>query len=180
MFCVHCGSALADSTNFCPVCGRAQAEPRALLTANVEYAGFWMRFAASLIDGLVFVPLTLLGFGLIMTAVPGVFSPNVPPEKMVLLLVLCIAFSLVAVIGGWLYFTLMESSRYQATLGKKLLGLAVTTLDGERISFGRANGRYFGKMLSGMLMNVGYIMAAFTDKKQALHYMLASCLVVKR
>ena len=82
--------------------------------------------------------------------------------------------------GSWLYHTLMESSHHQATLGKMALGIKVTDLDGNRISFTRANGRFFGKWLSGAVMNVGYLMAAFTEKKQALHDILASCLVIQK
>jgi uncharacterized RDD family membrane protein YckC len=72
----------------------------------------------------------------------------------------------------------MESSSKQATLGKLALGIVVTDLNGNRISFGRATGRYFGKIVSGMIFAIGYIMAGFTEKKQALHDMIASCLVV--
>jgi uncharacterized RDD family membrane protein YckC len=79
---------------------------------------------------------------------------------------------------GWLYHTWMESSRYQATLGKIALGIIVTDLNGARISFARANARFFGKWISGMIMNIGYLMAAFTEKKQALHDILAGCLVI--
>jgi uncharacterized RDD family membrane protein YckC len=74
----------------------------------------------------------------------------------------------------------MESSRHQATLGKKALGIIVTDMNGNRISFARANARFFGKWVSGMIMNIGYLMAAFTEKKQALHDILASCLVVMK
>ncbi|HXI44099.1 MAG TPA: RDD family protein, partial [Bryobacteraceae bacterium] len=74
----------------------------------------------------------------------------------------------------------MESSHYQATLGKKALGIIVTDMNGNRISFARANGRFFGKWVSGMIMNIGYLMAAFTEKKQALHDLLAGCLVVMK
>ena len=72
----------------------------------------------------------------------------------------------------------MESSSKQATLGKLALGIVVTDLSGNRISFGRATGRYFGKIVSGMIMCIGYIMAGFTERKQALHDIMASCLVI--
>jgi len=68
----------------------------------------------------------------------------------------------------------------QATLGKRIVGLKVTDLAGNRIGFGRATGRHFAKMLSSMIMNIGYIMVAFTDRKQGLHDMLAGTLVMKR
>ena len=80
----------------------------------------------------------------------------------------------------WLYFALMESSSKQATLGKMALGIIVTDLNGNRLSFGRATGRYFGKIISGAILMIGYIMAGFTEKKQALHDIIAGCLVVNR
>ena len=72
----------------------------------------------------------------------------------------------------------MESSSKQGTVGKMILNLRVVDMLGNRISFGRATGRFFGKILSGLILNIGYIMAAFTEKKQALHDMLAGCLVI--
>ena len=80
----------------------------------------------------------------------------------------------------WLYYALMESSKNQGTLGKMALGLRVTDLDGKRISFGRATARYFSKYLSGFTLMIGYIMAAFTPKKQAMHDMIASTLVLSK
>ena len=79
----------------------------------------------------------------------------------------------------WIYFAMMESSGMQATLGKKLVNLKVTNLSGERITFGRASGRYFGKILSSMTMGIGFLMVAFTAKKQGLHDIVASTLVLK-
>jgi uncharacterized RDD family membrane protein YckC len=76
------------------------------------------------------------------------------------------------------YYSLLESSSWQGTLGKKLLGMRVTDLNGNRISFGRATGRYFGKILSGMICFIGFVMVAFTEKRQGLHDMLAGTLVV--
>jgi uncharacterized RDD family membrane protein YckC len=103
-------------------------------------------------------------------------------ESAVGLILAAIAAYLVAilliVIGQWLYYALMESSSKQATLGKLALGIVVTDLGGNRVSFGRATGRYFGKIVSGMIMCIGYIMAGFTERKQALHDIMASCLVV--
>ena len=91
-----------------------------------------------------------------------------------------VGLAVAAAIGTWLYYTLMESSRYQATLGKMVLGIQVTDLEGNRISLARANGRYFGKVLSKMVLYIGFIMAAFTEKKQALHDVIAGCLVVRK
>jgi uncharacterized RDD family membrane protein YckC len=79
----------------------------------------------------------------------------------------------------WLYFALQESSSAQATVGKRVLGLKVINLEGNRIGFGQASGRFFGKILSGMILCVGYMMAGFTERKQALHDMVAGTLVVR-
>jgi uncharacterized RDD family membrane protein YckC len=81
---------------------------------------------------------------------------------------------------SWIYYALLESSVWQATIGKKLLGLRVTDLAGNRISFARASGRFFGKILSGMILGIGFLMAGFTQRKQALHDILAGCLVLRQ
>lgn len=91
-----------------------------------------------------------------------------------------VAIRLLGLMAGWIYYALMESSGWQATLGKKVLGLKVTDLAGNRISFARASGRFFGKILSGMLLLVGFMMAGFTERKQALHDILAGCLVLRQ
>ena len=81
----------------------------------------------------------------------------------------------------WLYFACMESSRYQGTLGKIALGIIVTDMQLRPVSFGRASGRFFAKLITGLIpLCIGYIMAGFTAKKQALHDMIASCLVMRR
>lgn len=139
-----------------------------------SYAGFWIRVLAYLIDSLlisvVFCP---LGFGLGLLGVAGEIDQNSPAWAGINLLL-----NLVSVLVGWLYFALTESSTWQATVGKRLLKLKVTDMDGQRISFGKATGRYFGQILSGMICGIGYIMVAFTEKKQGLHDMLAGTLVV--
>ena len=92
---------------------------------------------------------------------------------------LAIITGILATAINWLYYALMESSKYQATLGKMAVGARVTDLEGNRISFARATGRYFAKIISGMILMIGYIMAGFTEKKQALHDMIANTLVIK-
>jgi uncharacterized RDD family membrane protein YckC len=133
----------------------------------VEYAGFWLRVAAIVIDGLVLSVVTVPA-GLSMSDFdgtgPGAFSPG--------LLTL-------STVVQWLYYALLESSSKQATVGKMALGIRVTDLEGRRITFGRATGRYFGKFLSGLILGIGFLMAAFTERKQALHDLLAGTLVVR-
>jgi uncharacterized RDD family membrane protein YckC len=84
-----------------------------------------------------------------------------------------------SILLGWGYFAGMESSFNQATLGKKTLGLKVVGLDGERISFAKATGRYFSKIISALILLIGYIMAGFDSKKRALHDIIASTYVIK-
>ena len=88
--------------------------------------------------------------------------------------------SIVSTALVWLYFSIQESSWKQATIGKHLMGLKVTDQYGERLTFGRATGRHFGKLLSSAFLAIGYFMAGFTKRKQALHDILAGTLVVKR
>lgn len=132
------------------------------------------------IDSFVFTPIWLLV--LASTGMLGIMSHPQDIEGMFSAMfgVTMIGIFFLASAGNWLYFTLMESSRYQATLGKIVMGAIVTDLNGKRISFGRANGRFFGKWISGMVMYIGFLMAGFTEKKQAMHDMLAGCLVVQK
>jgi len=156
--------------------------------SEVRYAGFWLRFVAYLIDDLIlsivgfFVSLPFIG-GIVFSAI-GIGEHSDFDETAFLGVagILGFVFGLVIIIVamGWLYFSLMESSSNMGTLGKMALGLKVTDMNGNRISFARATGRYFGKIISGMILYVGYIMAGLTEKKQALHDMLADCLVVRR
>ena len=85
-----------------------------------------------------------------------------------------------SVVGQWLYFSLMESSRLQATVGKLAVGIVVTDENGMRIGFGRATGRYFAKFISAIILGIGYLMAGWTQRKQALHDMIAGTLVVRK
>jgi uncharacterized RDD family membrane protein YckC len=87
---------------------------------------------------------------------------------------------LLGLVVGWLYFALQESSTAQATLGKRALGIKVTDANGRRIGFGRATGRFFGKILSGLVFAIGFMLAGWTERKQALHDFLAGTLVVFR
>ena len=154
----------------------------------VTYAGFWLRVLAYLIDmfvlGLFAVPI-LIGAAMV-TGIGGMIE-NIPhnedpfmnglPPAFVLFLMFCGALSL---FGTWLYFALLESSEWQGTAGKKVLGLIVTDMEGRRVTFWRATARYFAKYVTHFTFFIGYIMAGFTEKRQALHDMIASCLVLRR
>jgi uncharacterized RDD family membrane protein YckC len=146
-------------------------------SSTVSYAGFWRRVLAYLLDTMlcwvVFIPLSfLLGFGFWGHGARTEDPVRALPAMMFLVLFECAAI--------WLYFALMESSKNQGTLGKMALGLRVTDMDGNRLTFGRATGRWFAKMLSALTLCIGFIMASFTQKKQALHDMVASTLVLRK
>jgi len=154
-----------------------------------KYAGFWWRFLAIIIDGLilgvvkwiVLTPiLAVVGIGAYKAASSGDMNETAAMGMAGAFVGAMMITWLFTAIAGWLYFSLMESSKFQATIGKLALGIIVTDMDGNRISFGRATGRYFGKIISGIILLIGYIMAGFTEKKQALHDILAGTLVWKK
>jgi len=102
------------------------------------------------------------------------------PDDLIPLIANMRKFFLIILVLEWLYYALLESSAWQATLGKKALGLEVTDLAGVRITFGRATGRYFARYISFFTLGIGYLMAGFTEKKQALHDMIAGTLVIRK
>jgi uncharacterized RDD family membrane protein YckC len=151
------------------------------------YAGFWMRLLAAIIDGVllgivnIIILVPFLGLVGLTAAARGsdVDMESDGAGLMIALLSTYLISMLAVAVAGWLYFALMESSARGATLGKMALGLRVVDLNGNRIGFGRATGRYFGKIISGAILCIGYLMAAFTQQKQALHDIMAGCLVVR-
>ncbi len=175
MYCPSCGAEQAENSKFCRNCGVrfVQAEgvqPGTAYTSAVEYAGFWRRFGAAIIDGIIInVASFIIGLiiGLIITSAGGVSDATIN-----------VVSYLIGFLIYWLYYALMESSSKQATPGKMALGIIVTDNDGNRISLGRATGRLFAKYISTIILFIGFIMIAFTPKKQGLHDMMASTLVV--
>jgi uncharacterized RDD family membrane protein YckC len=153
--------------------------------AQPSYAGFWMRFLAYIIDklllGIVFVPVfILLALGSSVHLSDMHDDSSLTGGLVAALVATYFFVFLIVAAASWLYFALMESSAKQATLGKLALGLRVTDMNGNRITFGRATGRYFGKLVSGLILYIGFIMAGFTQQKQALHDIMAGTLVIKK
>jgi len=207
MFCSKCGSNLTPGTAFCQVCGTAVSaaatvpapegvapaitpgavSPHWLPSVTRAYAGFWLRLVAHLIDALllgavgaaILVPMFFLtGLGGFLSAIEHNREPD--PAVIASFISSMALIALVSVLGSWLYYAYFESSDWQGTVGKKVMNLMVTDLGGNRISFGRASGRYFAKIISGLIpLGIGYILAGVTEKKQALHDMIASCLVLR-
>ena len=157
-------------------------------TPQFSFAGFWKRFVAAIIDSvilgmvhfLLFVPLFgVLGLGAIAGS-DQEYDGGASPGFILAIVGTAMLGAIAVLVVGWLYYALMESSAKGGTLGKMALGIKVTDLTGNRISFGRATGRYFGKIISGAILYIGFIMAGFTQQKQALHDIMAGCLVVNK
>ncbi len=156
--------------------------------SNTNYAGFWLRFVAIIIDAIIvgaissFIIVPLLGaLGLGVASMdPSSMNEDDAMALIGMLSGAMGAIQIVNIVIYWLYFALMESSPRQATIGKMALGLKVTDADGNRIDFLKASIRYVGKIISSMILMIGYLMAAFTEKKQALHDIIANTLVVKK
>ncbi|MEX1212635.1 MAG: RDD family protein [Balneolaceae bacterium] len=133
-----------------------------------QFAGFWKRFAAHFIDQVLLSLIILFVAGVLGLAAGATVGT---PE-----------WGLYGMPSGfitsWIYYAVFESSVKQATPGKLALSLKVIDLDHNRISFGRATGRYFGKILSAILLLIGYLMQPFTAKKQTMHDLMAGTLIV--
>ena len=174
-FCPQCGTAQASRANFCPDCGAdlsvgtppvVRREGEAV--ATVAYAGFGRRLAAWVIDTV------LLGIVSLIISVIIVGGDADDASRGAQVAVNTIAFAI-----AWGYYAGMESSTKQGTLGKMILGIVVTDVDGQRITFMRATGRHFAKIISGLLLFIGYLMVIWTARKQGLHDIMAGTLVVQ-
>jgi uncharacterized RDD family membrane protein YckC len=205
MYCSKCGGTLADGASFCAACGQSTgatsaAQPQAgvlpppqppiVAATGVLYAGFWLRVVAAIIDGLIIgIPFAVICFLVFASAFPMLARIQGEPPMMIVATVLprIIIIAIIYIVGTWLYWASMESSEWQATLGKKALGLYVTDMDGKRTTFGRTSGRFwagrgigFVPYLGALYFLISCIMAGFTEKKQALHDMIANCLVLRK
>jgi uncharacterized RDD family membrane protein YckC len=206
VYCSKCGSEISGATAFCTACGQAisgivpAAPSLSPVPQNqygpvtpqsyggVEYAGFWLRFVAYIIDGVIscfaflilLIPLFILtGAG---AALSRIGSGEDISDDVAAFLGFGFIFGFIGIITlvSWFYYALSESSSWQATLGKKMLNLKVTDMTGQPISFGRASGRFFARIITKLIpFGVGYILAGFTEKKQAIHDMIANCLVLR-
>lgn len=139
----------------------------------MNYANVWKRFLASLIDGIVLYILQAL-VGLVIGLVIGGAAGQDGVGAAALI------GGVAGIVIGWLYYAIQESSPKQATIGKQAMGLVVTDMNGEKISFVKASIRHFAKFLSAIILMIGYIMAFFTEKKQGLHDMIAGTLILQK
>jgi uncharacterized RDD family membrane protein YckC len=185
-FCSECGRAFApeDLARFGAVAVCSDCKPNyvqrlregAALSSGVVYGGFWRRFAAILVDGILVNIFALpLRMGLTMFGINSGFGVAAPGRLFQAM------FGLSALIGmavQMIYYVYFISQK-GATLGKMLLGVKVVTATGGPISVGRAIGRYFAQTLSGLILGIGFIMAAFDDQKRALHDHICSTRVIR-
>lgn len=194
-YCSECGRPTApeELARFgdrlvCPYCKDAYAQKLREGVAPmgaVRFGGFWLRFLAVLIDGIILaIPLGIVQF-LVMGAM-GLplmrLQPDTPPDE-----VFAALGPMFGMIGLLSLFSMAIGCTYEtfflvkfgATPGKMALGVKVVRPDGSLLTVGRAIGRYFGKMLSAMILYIGYIMAGFDSQKRALHDMICDTRVVK-
>ncbi len=161
-----------------PAPARAYPPPvaQAGFVPAVRYGGFWLRVVATIVDAivvrLIVAPIGIMFGGMGFLAGMGGSLPRaglaIFGGGIMLLLIIA---------GQWLYEAFLESSSYQATLGKMIFGMKVADLYGNRISFARATARHFAKILSFFVFCIGFIMVGFTERKQGLHDILAGTLV---
>jgi uncharacterized RDD family membrane protein YckC len=212
MTCSACGAITKEGSPFCSSCGRPligfsvgrvatqfpapnSAPAMSPATpASRQYAGFWLRVAAAVIDLIILAIPLAMAVSYLSLAMGSwraflELHPGQTPDEIVdafgrtyLFAILCFF-----ILTGWLYFALFESSSWQGTLGKKFIGLSVADLEGNRVTFGRASGRYFGGRLLAHVPFIGslYILidcicAGLTSRKQALHDMFSGCLVLRK
>ncbi len=139
------------------------------MAQDQQYGGFWVRLVALTLDNAI-VFIILLAAVLGMAAVVA----TVGMEGMVGWVA-----NLAVIFVPFLYWPVLESSRWQATVGKRIMGLQVTDLDGDRLSFVHALLRAFAKIVSSIPFGLGFLIAAFTARKQALHDLIVKTLVVR-
>jgi uncharacterized RDD family membrane protein YckC len=162
--------------------------------STTTYASFGQRFVALIIDGIIIG----IVYGIILTPILAAIGLGVASEAqnleglsedeqaaaamgMVGAIMAGVGTVILAVyIIQVLYYTFLESSKLQGSIGKLAMGIKVTDMEGQRISIGKAFLRSIGKLISQTIMYIGYIMAAFTEKKQGLHDIIAGTLVVKK
>jgi uncharacterized RDD family membrane protein YckC len=181
MVCSKCGATNPEDAKFCIECGAefVSREENITSVSYSEFGSFWERFLAYCIDSAILIfgsiPVGFLGSFFIGFIIALMGSEIEEMEGFFIVLYYILAF-----VSSWLYFTIMQSSKLQATVGKKVCNLVVTNSTGNRISFGKANVRFWSKFISAVIFGIGYLMAAFTEKHQALHDMIADTVVLKK
>lgn len=192
MHCPRCGAKIAEEEFVCTKCGyleqlaviaklkTAKPEPEEL-EQNRSYAGFWKRCSALILDFLFLIVSVVLLAVIIVGVIWGMSAIGKYRVDFHVIQAFVVSFGIVFAVGlSWAYFTGFESSKYRATLGKKVMGLLVVDKEGKQISFGQANIRYWGKIISMIIAFAGFWMIGFTKKKRTLHDLFAGTMVLNK
>jgi uncharacterized RDD family membrane protein YckC len=178
-FCPTCGKPLQfENAEICPSCGVRIKEPPKPVGEN--YAGFWIRFVAYFIDSIISsIVIYAVLFVIILLGIASApnkysYSPDYYSSMGIFYILWCIF----AIGFIWLYHAVQESSSAQATIGKRAMNIIVTDGNGNRLSFGRATGRWLAMILSALILCIGFIMIGFTERKQGLHDLIVNTYVI--
>jgi uncharacterized RDD family membrane protein YckC len=193
------GSGNDSGKSFCSECGRAFSRDEMIQYRNswvcagckpifvqklkegvtvsgiMEYAGFWLRFGAKFIDWIIIGAANMiLSFAAGLLMFPALSSPNSLAAVILPLILQLFQIAITAAYTTWFI------GKYSATPGKMACGIKVVMGDGGRVSYFRALGRYFSEMISGIILGIGYIMAAFDEQKRALHDRICDTRVIRK
>ena len=191
-YCSECGRPAAPdefarfgATLICADCKNRYAqklrEGVAPAAAAMRYGGFWIRFLAHVIDRVILaIAQSIVGFGLFSSflTAPRIDPTTRPEEILAPMLGMIGLLSLIGMVIEGCYESFFVA-RLSATPGKMALGLKVVRAGGGRVDLARAVGRYFAKILSGMILGIGYIMAGFDSEKRGLHDMICDTRVIR-
>jgi len=176
MHCPKCGYEYREGFTMCTDCGvELVIETPLLVGENSIYAGFAKRFLALIIDLSIYLIIIIPVTFVVMMMVDIIFRDNVFGP-----LIMSFISLILNIVPLWLYNALLESSKYQGSIGKYVMKIIVVDLDGNKISFGKATARHFSKLLSSFAFGVGFLIVASTKKQQGFHDMIANTLVVKK
>lgn len=138
---------------------------------DLRYSNFWIRLLAFIVDLLIL---------LMVNGILSIMLNLELKDKIADFGFIAIFSHPIGILTGWLYYAFFESSKFKATLGKMLFKILVTDIHGNRIDFGTATGRYFGKILSSLILCIGFLMIFFMKRNQSLHDILAETVVIKK
>lgn len=175
-FCLFCGDVLTESGRHLAV--RTQGSTIVPISESREYAGFWRRVWAGTIDVCLEIIVALL-VAFLIDAIFKLVGRAFGIGEESAAYVTGFTFIVLLAVGGWLYAALSESSRHRATIGKRIMHLQVVNAEGGKLTFNQASVRHVMKFLSLFTLGVGFLMAGFSKRRQALHDLPSDCLVIR-
>ncbi len=183
--CSECGKAFGDDelvayqdSLICAGCKPIflQKIREGVSTGQMIYAGFWIRFAAKMVDGLIMGVVNIL----IGLAFNTIFPPDINNAQDFQAVMMPAIISGLLQMCFYVFYMVWFVGKHAATPGKMLCGLKIVTPQNERVSYLRALGRTFAEILSGIIFYIGYIMAGFDEEKRSLHDRICSTRVIKK